>query len=596
MDGFISVYYELVIPLVISILLWYQLEVGDGWDNLKQCFEMDSVYIVLNILTIYAIILVLTCITTRYWISGLLLSFCIFIISIVNYYTIKFHGMPLTIYEIANFKTGLSVIKSYDIKVDIFSILIVIIFFIQMVFILVVRNREKNRRLLTKKLVLRYMYTCIIASGIVYVGYTAPSPIKPQATVGWSWKEAYHQYGYLACSLELIHNSKEVVEMPKGYSALKVNSIEIEKREREGKIKPDIILILNESFYDLNQIIDLRTDLPFMENIEKMDNTIRGYAVVPGVGGGTNSSEYELLTSNSLQLMKGITPFNVLNMKGANSIVTHLNTLQYYTIGAHSESGSNYARARAYPDMGFDRVFFDNDFKDKEYYANRWYETDESLYKNLISWYDDSQTAAPQFIYLLTIQNHGGWDLNPEEEDIIHAENDLGEYKKQVNEFLSSIYLSDIAFYELTQYFTKIDRPVLICMVGDHSPAFAEKIVDGKYTGVEKNKRLRSTPFIIWANWDIESKDMGYLSMNFLVPTLLETAGIPLSPYYQYQINLKSDIPVVTSFDKFFDNKGNCYSYDDDTCVYKEQVDNYFYLEYNNLEENKIQDFFEVYR
>ena len=51
----------------------------------------------------------------------------------------------------------------------------------------------------------------------------------------------------------------------------------------------------------------------------------------------------------------------------------------------------------------------------------------------------------------------------------------------QINEYLTSIKLSDEAFMYLVNYFKTIDRPVVICMVGDHSPAFAKDIVDKKY-------------------------------------------------------------------------------------------------------------------
>lgn len=76
----------------------------------------------------------------------------------------------------------------------------------------------------------------------------------------------------------------------------------------EGE-KPDIILILNETLFDFSLIHDFETDEPVMPYMKSLENVIRGYVSVPAIGGGTNRSEYELLTSNSLYLMKDILPF-----------------------------------------------------------------------------------------------------------------------------------------------------------------------------------------------------------------------------------------------------------------------------------------------
>ena len=70
---------------------------------------------------------------------------------------------------------------------------------------------------------------------------------------------------------------------------------------------------------------------------------------------------------------------------------------------AHSESENSYNRLQSYPKLGFQDVRFDLDFKNKEYYGNRqYYETDESVYQNLIQWYEEMPEDRPRFLYLLT--------------------------------------------------------------------------------------------------------------------------------------------------------------------------------------------------
>ena len=62
--------------------------------------------------------------------------------------------------------------------------------------------------------------------------------------------------------------------------------MEIEKNSSFVEKTPDIILILNESFYDLSLITEIEVDVPYLENISSMENTIKGYAVIVIGGSG----------------------------------------------------------------------------------------------------------------------------------------------------------------------------------------------------------------------------------------------------------------------------------------------------------------------
>lgn len=549
--------------LVIAALVWGQLELSAGWSGMFDWIQLDGKYIILNILSILAAVILGKVLTNRAWVSCLIVSILGFLIAEVNYYTIQLHGMPLTVADIKNVKTAMNVISGYRFEMAPCILVIFILFLIDILISVVVKKIEVRE---VRKSFIAARDVCLLAlcGVIIFFGYFSENSIKPRKTIGWSWKEAYHQYGYVACSVEAFYSGLNVITKPEGYSVEKVNDIEITRDYPEKeKVKPDIILILNESFYDLRQIKDISTDVPYMSNLESMENLSKGYAVVPMIGGGTNCSEYELLTSNSLQLMKGITPFNVLDMTDANSIVSFLNSLGYKTIGAHSEDGINYSRSKAYSAMGFDEIHFGAAFLEKAYVGNRWCATDESLYRQLVTWYEQSAGDDSVFMYLLTIQNHGGWDMNPSELDTVHLLTDCGEYNEQINEYLTGIQLSDAAFENLTSYFENVERPVIVAMVGDHSPNFAEELVDDRYTEAELEMRLRSTPFVIWSNYGIETRDLGYISMNYLVPTILDMSGVELSPYYQYMVNLRKEVPVLASYDKYMDTNGTTYSYED---------------------------------
>lgn len=550
---------------------------------LFQFFGLELKYILLNILTILVVTNILVCFVKRWWIASIITNTLFFVISVVNYYVIQFHSMPLSVNEIRNLGTAMGVIGSYKLKVDRFVAFIILFYIISLAFIFLLKKSEGEIIYTWKRVLIQDLIVCSLSGIIIYKGYLSENAIKGAKNIEYAWQDTFHKYGYVACSIDLIRQAIHVIQKPNGYSEEKIqNLVSTETAPEQVQNTPDIILILNETFFDLRQVADIEADQEFLSYWDNTSNAVKGFAVAPLVGGGTNCSEYEVLTGNSLQIMPGITPFYVLDLENSNSIAENLRELGYSTLAAHSESKNSYNRFQSYPKLGFEQTKFDSEFKDKEYYGDRkYFETDQSLYKNLITWYENMPEEKPRFMYLLTIQNHGDWDINAGDEDIVHVDNDFTTVTDHVNEYLSCIKKSDEAFHALLEYFENVDRQVVVCMLGDHSPWIANSIFDEKYLA-EKDIRLRGTPFMIWSNVEIEEKDLGYISMNYLTPTLFEVAGVKTSPYYKYMQQLKADLPIISSYGKYYDKAGNVYDYDENT-IYTERINNYFNLEFNAL-------------
>ena len=587
-------YYRYIFFLIIaSFLVWYQTELGSVYETVTQCFMIEWKYIVLNVFTLFIMMGILGIVLNSMGVACIVVDIILGSVSLINYHVVAYRGLPLTILDIVNIKMAVDIGKSYKIIWDEMTDLILLCMILVWILGGVIFWYEKKNNIKWRKISL-FDFLFLLVSGIfIYCGYLSPNPIKTKETIGWSWTEAYHQYGYLACTLEAASQMKRVVRQPFGYDERKITEIEIEQKETSNDEKPDIILILNETFYDLSEILELETDTDYLKNIHQMENLLEGKAVVPVNGGGTNKSEYELLTSNSMELMNtsSADPFNILQLKGANSIVSILKKNGYQTLAAHSEPGVNYSRAKAYPDLGFDYVHFNEDFT-KEYYGDRWYATDESLYKNLIEWYED-MGEDPRFLYLLTVQNHGDWEMNKEELDTVHVLNDYGDYTDRINEYLSCIALTDQAFSFLTSYYSKVDRPVIICIVGDHAPVFAADIIDERYDEMESARMLRSVPLYIWSNFDLPDMNPNTISMNYVSPLLLRLAGFNnLSYYYEYMLNMREAVPVISSYDVYIDSAGVEYPYTSES-PYTDMVNTYLYMEYNNLQSDRRQELFE---
>lgn len=575
--------------------------------SLAHISEMETRYIILNFTTLsclWGAMIILTC---RVWLGCLLAGAVTGFIALVNYYVLLFHGLPLSGSTIRNFSTAMNVISAYDLTPDRNACIIIAAIIAVVALCLLARKLVCRRRVLTFGTLLRDMVIVISCAGFIWFSYFGQNPMKPSSDTAWLWSASYYKYGYAPCTFVSFRDGQGA-NAPDGYSAKAVEEIAVEKPAETETQTPDVILILNETFYDLGMLTDLNADAPYISEIYELDGAVTGGAIVPRVGGGTNNSEYELLSSNSLQLMPMITPFNSLDMNGANSIVSHLKSLGYYTVAAHPSKSINYMRGLAYPAMGFDKSYFLSDFTENAYYGKRWYETDSSVYGNLIRWYEAAPEDQPRFMYMLTIQNHAGYDMNAAEYDTVHALNDFGELDSQIDEYLSCLSLSDQAFVELTEYFAQVDRPVIVCMVGDHSPAMIYTLMDcgyinadGKYDNVQQNLKLRETPLVMWANFELDlsgddGSELGVISLNQVAPTLLKLAGIESTPYYDYMLKLQKDVPILTAYGCYIDAAGNYYEYaNDDNSPYADAVDTYLNMEYNNLQKNRRQELFAPY-
>lgn len=316
---------NIVITIFIFLISHIQLELSTSGKGLVNIFQMNIKYILINIITAWSLYVLIYFLTNSQWISSILYSIFIFFISVINYYTIKYHGMPLSIMDVKNFRTAINVIDDYSFSIKEISNLLVL-FFIELFLCFILKwITVKHIRTTYKDCWIKRSCICLISFVLFYFCYLSPKPAM-EADIGWSWKNSYPQYGYMACTVQSAIDLWNFPEEPDGYQEEQLDNIDIPNYINQNKT-PDIILILNETFYDLNLITNIKTNSPYLENINNLENAIKGYAVVPSIGGSTNSSEYELLTSNSMQLMQGITPFNIVEMNNANSIVSHLRQL-----------------------------------------------------------------------------------------------------------------------------------------------------------------------------------------------------------------------------------------------------------------------------
>ena len=197
--------------------------------------------------------------------------------------------------------------------------------------------------------------------------------------------------------------------------------------------------------------------------------------------------------------------------------------------------------------------------------------------------YENKKKGTPLFTFDMTIQNHGGYLTNTKWDDPVYVK---GSYYEEAKEFLSATKVSDDAFQYLVDYFEKQDEPTIICMFGDHQPsievAFYEELLKKKQSewNLDDIQKRYVTPFVIWANYDIQESRNAVVSNNYLENMLLKQAGLELPLYNQYIEKVSQQIPVM-NVNGYMDESGNWQKYDtDETDTVKELLQNYEYLQY----------------
>ncbi|MDE6014479.1 MAG: LTA synthase family protein [Acetatifactor sp.] len=399
----------------------------------------------------------------------------------------------------------------------------------------------------------------------------------------------YYRNGYLVATCIEVRNSRILV--PGEYSRDRVEELLEENREEqelsEEEISelPHVILVMNESFADLRVLADLelsQENLSFFNSLK--ENTVRGYVNASVLGGGTANSEFEVFTGCTVSFFPvNYYPYQQAVKRPIDTLVSRMESYGYRTVSMHPEAAGNWNRTNVYRYYGFDESLWKPDFAGAEVVHSG--VSDEETYKRIIELYENRQQDEKLFIFDLTMQNHGGYSSHgaPYEVQETRMQNPI------LDEYLSLVKISDEAFEDLVQYFQEQDEKVVICMYGDHQPWVSDLIVNYYYKGMhmppEQMMDKYKTPFVIWANYDIEEAEGYDISMNYLGGLLLRTAGIPLSPYFTFLEQQREEYPIVT-INGYVDKDGNYANWGSEGDEFPE----YRMLQYNYLfDENTVQ-------
>ena len=470
----------------------------------------------------------------------------VFLVVLTNYFVYNFRGSEFIPFDIYGTKTAMNVIGGYSLPLFLpffFMILPYAIFIWTFLHFRIEKTRDTfvgQRLACTAAAVLSFGTLLLVADDIAY-----HTPIM-------SWgDEGTMANGYITNFSILMEQMG--YKPPEGYDSKQMEALVDAKAPADAM--PDepsnIIIVLSESYTDMSIYTSVtgkyEDPIPYWHSLK--ENTIKGYVQAPVFGGRTPNSEAEVLTClPTCPLPNGMIPFTMFINKPTYSLASYAKELGYDTFAMHPYLASGWSRTTAYPNLGFDDYYFIDDFDYDKSDLIREYVSDKAAYRNLLQMLE-KRGDGPKFALLVTMQNHGGYDMDYDDLKVKQYLKGDAAYVPELNRFLTLEHESDLALEYFLGELAKSDEKYTVLIFGDHQPNIA--VPGSMDMGAEK----WVVPYIIWTNYDMPedvynrqfNDGYPYTSLNYLALDVLEAAGIGNSEYFDFVASLRKVIPCFGS-------------------------------------------------
>ena len=593
-----------ILFVAAPFIAYFIMETLSAYPKREIIISIFSVKGVLNIALYSVLLLIFFAITNKTQYSAVLLWTVTFVFGLTNYFVFNFRGIPVLAADLMSLGTALNVADSFEYTYDIW-VLWASAVFATVTGIMLSLAPYRGFKWIKRGIVVVVTVIVVVLADWFYIN---TDYVTKLGIVDSQWKPqlTYEENGSM---LSFVTSWKYIkTEKPEGYSiddikklTSKYASDETSKTSAKSKKMPNVIAIMNESLADFSFDGELKTSedyLPFIRSMK--ENTIKGKLYVSIWGANTANSEFEFLTGNSLAFFA---PRSVPYNNYVNGIVPSLTrtlAAQGYTgnNSYHPYKRSGWNREHVYNCLGFNHFYSDEYYGGADYIRN--FISDKSDMEQIIKDYETAKTVSddPFYLFNVTVQNHGGYVGNRGFVDIDVRSESVGMDTDDVNQYLTLAKKSDEAFEELVRYFEKVEEPTVIVMFGDHQPPLTDEFYGGLF-GTDVNKlsteqtaMMYSTPYVIWANYDIEEQQDFNMSANYLSSYMLQLIGADLTGYNKYLLDLQKKVPVLTGM--FYAGDDGVFHTLDEDSKYLKLINEYSQLQYNGLfdQDNRIDNFF----
>lgn len=522
--------------------------------NIKDLLVwMYSKTFVANYIIVFSVVLIAYMIFNNLFIGSLIISALIELLSIINYYKAAMLSQPLYPSDLLLSTELTNITGTTNIKFNFTIFLCVIVLLLMLILLCKIYNLRIKAK---SRIIILVITNLLLFSFISKIVFDDKILNAVGATnILWDQKKSYQQNGFV---LNFVMNTRNLtMKKPQKYNKETiyniVKNIPEQIQNKNDNIKPNIIMIMSESFWDVTRLKNINFKVDPIKNINKLKESSKyGNVISPIFGGGTCNAEFEALTGfSNFFLPNGTIPYQQYIKRPIASIASYLKNNGYNTIAVHPYEKWFWNRESVYKLLGFDRFISKEDFKDPE--IKGYFISDKEACREIIKQYEINRDK-PSFIFMVSMQNHESYENDRYGKlDIVNGNLD-SKSKQILNTYTQGIIDADEAFGYVTDYFKSVDRPTIVIMFGDHAPILGDDfyayrkagfLPEGQLSSNDFNKLLE-VPFIMWKNYDSKPLDLGTFGDNYIGVLALKEAGIALPGYYRYLDNSRSVLPAFT--------------------------------------------------
>ena len=475
-----------------------------------------------------------------------LLSVVWLLFGVVNFVILHFRVTPFSAVDFTLISSAISVSGHYLTAFNVVMIFFAIAILVVSMICLFKKTPCFQKNATKKAYMLSTLVIFTLAAGII-VMHRSSTSVQALAENYTNISEAYENYGFVYCFANSIIDTG--IRKPEDYSGEFMAQIKAslkDKEKDEPEVKPDIVMIQLESFFDICDVKKVsfsRDPLPNFHRLQKEYSN--GQLTVPTVGAGTVNTEFEVLTGMS-QHDFGVSEYpykTVLKSKSSESICNDLAQIGYTSHAVHNNTATFYGRNKVFSNLGFDTFTSVEYMNNITLNPNGWAK-DDVMVDEILKTLEDDQKK-PDFTFGITVQSHGKYnDVKPDSKDPVKVYNAPDGKEASYQYYVNEINEVDRMIGDLVNALDKRKKPTVLVLYGDHLPSLDlsdEDLSDGS---------LYETQYIIWNNYGMREKDQD-LKAYELYPEVLDQLGIHegvITRYHQqadrssdtYKENLKA--------------------------------------------------------
>ena len=424
--------------------------------------------------------------------------------------------------------------------------------------------KNKTKRVLIGLLsVVLFVLSIVITNkySIFMVTKTYNTPIDKVYKIE-DYGELYYEQGLFQGILFNTYSSKPF--KPDSYNKEEVkDAIENTKLEEEDWGKPNIVIILSESFFDVANLDEIKFNKDLTENLHKfenMNNVIVTDTYVSTFGGSSVVSEWEILTGASNQFNTvAYIPYtdyylkkNKDNVKNSPHIIKSLNKAGYITKYITPWGEESYNSKEVFNMVGVDEATYGLDGDKKGIWLAD-YEINNSIISEL-----SKNKDKPKLLIYATAQNHMPCSYDRYDHYDINVTSSTlnSDDTKLIKCYAQGVYDADKELGNLYNEIQKIDDNTIVIFFGDHLPFINNKkgknsIKNSTYLN-DKNEYINNlhnytTRSVIFSNYiDELDQSINYINLNYLGAYVYSHLDIQNRKYYSYVNNVRKELPVFS--------------------------------------------------